>query len=312
MWFGNSFSLGRYWGIDLRVDYSWFIIFFLIVSSLSMGFLPQFYPQLSDVEYAVLGMVLGVLFFLSVVVHEFAHALYAKARGIRIDRMVFFLFGGAAEIKDDSPSPRVEFIMAGLGPLVSYGIAALFGLVWLIGVSSGLVYIEIAGLTLAAVNAVVATFNMIPAFPLDGGRMLRAVIWKVHGNLERSTRYSSLIGRVFAGLLVAYGIFLLLSGLIINGIWLVMLGIFLNAASMQGYMMTRLQAYRNTAVAEIMQPVTLLEPREPDVDIEGSVLDALEAIQQRDVLYVGDGDGIVGIVTRRQLQAIVDGVRPKV
>lgn len=305
MIFGKSFSLGRYFGIDLRVDYSWFIIFFLILTSFSSGYLPRMYPQLTQLEYGVLALLLALLFFGSVVVHEFAHGLYARSRGIRIERMVFFLFGGAAEVQDESPSPRVEFVMAGLGPLTSYVIAFLFAGVWLLGVQTGVLYLEIAGSTLSLVNFAVATFNALPAYPLDGGRMLRAVIWHFSGSLERSTRYTSLLGRGLALLLMAYGLWQILAGLFVNGLWLIMLGFFLDVIASRSYTQVRLQQFKHRPVADYMERAEFADPHPADLAPESTLLEAYEHLQDCSVVYIGRGDYPEGFLTREQLYAIM-------
>lgn len=305
MLFGKSFSLGRYWGIDLRVDYSWFVIFFLIISSFSLGFLPQMYPLLSRLEYGLLAVALALLFFASVMVHEFAHALYAKRQHMRIDRMVFFLFGAAAEVQDESPTPRIEFIMAGVGPLTSYIIAVAFAGLWLAGLQSGVLYLQITGSTLALVNFAVATFNMLPAYPLDGGRLLRAIVWHFTKNLERSTRYASWGGRGFAMLLMFYGIWLIFSGLLLNGIWLIMLGFFLDMAATQSYTMVRLkQAYEHTRVGDYMEPAVFERELPTQLTPDDSLLDAFEKLQGGAILYVGRDNKPEGFITKQQLEDI--------
>lgn len=304
--FGRSFSLGNYFGIDLRVDYSWFIIFFLIILSFSLSYLPLYYPELAPVERAALAVALAVLFFGSVVLHEFAHSLYAKMKRIDINRITFFLFGGAAEVKGEARTPKIEFIMAAVGPLTSYAIAAVFVIVWFIGFQYQVLYLEIAGSTLAMVNFAVATFNLLPAYPLDGGRIFRALLWKLSKSVEKGTRYAAAVGRTLALALIVYGAFLILGGLIANGVWLMLLGSFLRFAAQQGFILAMLRhKYGDVKAGDIMERALFEEPHSTHLEPDSPLMEAIEKMHENPVLYVGYGDKPVGVITRKRLQRII-------
>lgn len=306
MLFGRSFSLGKYFGIDLRVDYSWFIIFFLIILSFSLSYLPLYYPELIPAERAVLAIVLAVFFFGSVVLHEFAHSLYAKMKRININRITFFLFGGAAEVEDEPRTPKVEFIMAAVGPLTSYVVAALFIAIWFIGFQYQILYLEIAGSTLAMINIAVATFNLLPAYPLDGGRIFRALLWKLSKSVEKGTRYAAAVGRILAFALIIYGAFLLLGGLIASGVWLILLGSFLRFAAQHGFTMAMLRhKYRDAKAEDVMERVQFEKAHPTQLEPKSPLMEVFEKMRERSVLYVGYDNKPVGIITRQQLQNII-------
>lgn len=310
--FGKSFSLGRYLGIDLRVDYSWFIIFALIILSFSLNYLPAFYPELGRLERVSIAVVMALLFFGSVVLHEFAHSLYAKLHHIDINRITFFLFGGAAEIKDEPRTPKTEFIMAAVGPLTSYLIAIVFALVWVIGFHAQILYLEIAGSTLAAINTAVATFNLLPAYPLDGGRIFRAILWKLSNSVEKGTRYAAALGRILALALIAYGALVFLSGLIANGLWLMLLGSFLHFAAQHGFVIAMLRhKYGSMKTGDVMEEVFFLEAHPTQLQPDSPLMDAFEKMHESPVLYVGYDDKPVGVITRQRLRHILrNATRP--
>src|ERR671918_958490 len=204
--FGTSWRVGRIAGIEIRIDSSWAVIALLITYSMYLR-LSVLYPELSGGGAVALGILAAVLFFGSVLVHELAHALVAQARGIRVQDITLFLFGGATRAKVESRGPGDEFVIAAVGPLTSGVLAALFGVV--AGLGRNLLSGPMAGTFgyLAWTNLLLAAFNLVPGFPLDGGRLLRSAIWKATGGLPRATRIASLAGQVVGWLLVAAGVF---------------------------------------------------------------------------------------------------------
>jgi Zn-dependent protease len=240
MFGGGSIQLGRVFGIRVGVDISWFLVLFLIIWSLS-----DYYEEVAPGSSAfVLATVSALLFFLSILLHEFGHALVAIRNGIPIQGIDLWLFGGVAKLGRDSDSPGVEFRIAVAGPLVTLAIAAAcMGLGALISSPSEVVESSrfddsTSGATLAvlgyltSINLIVLVFNLIPGFPLDGGRIARAIAWKITGDRNRATRFAGVLGRFVGWALVGLGIFMALAwGNVLGGIWLGFIGFFLAQAA---------------------------------------------------------------------------------
>src|SRR6266536_2830917 len=209
--FGTSWRVGRIAGIEVRVDSSWVVIALLITYSMYLRF-SFLYKDLSTGAAVGIAILAAVLFFGSVLVHELAHALVSQARGIRVQDITLFLFGGATRARVESRGPGDEFLIAVVGPLTSGLLAALFWVVDVLGrdvLSRPLVG---AFGYLAWVNLLLAGFNLVPGFPLDGGRLLRSAIWKATGSINLATRIASLAGQAVGWLLVAGGVAFLLTG----------------------------------------------------------------------------------------------------
>ena len=239
MFGGGSIQLARVFGIRIGVDYSWFFILFLIIWSLS-----GYYEDVAPGSNAfLLAVVSALLFFLSILLHELGHAWVAIRNGIPIEGIDLWMFGGVAKLGKDADSPGVEFRIAAAGPLVTLIIAAIcFGLS--MAVSSGDDALrsaqfdsDVTGATtsvlgyLASINVLLLVFNLIPAFPLDGGRIARAIAWKLTGDRNRATRFAARLGRGGGWLMVAGGLALFLSGDTVGGIWLAFIGWFLAGAA---------------------------------------------------------------------------------
>ena len=230
----QGFRLGSIFGFEIRVDLSWFLIFFLILWSLTASLFPANYPQLPEATYLLMGIVGTLLFFASLVAHELAHSLVAKAKGIPVEGITLFVFGGMARTRMDAETPGDEFQIAVVGPLLSLVLAGLFALIWWLGRHAGWT-VAVTGVAryLSSINLVLAIFNLLPGFPLDGGRLFRSVIWKATGDLEKATRIASWGGQFFAYLIIALGFVQLFAGNLLGGLWLVLIGWFLaNAAEM--------------------------------------------------------------------------------
>jgi Zn-dependent protease len=250
--FGTSWRLGRIAGVEVRVDSSWAVIALLITYSmyLRISFL---YPQLSGGGAVGLAVVSAVLFFGSVLVHELAHALASQARGIRVQDITLFLFGGATRARVESRGPGDEFLIALVGPLTSALLAGLFGIV--AGLGHDVLPRPLAGTLgyLAWTNLLLAGFNLVPGFPLDGGRLLRSAIWKATGSLARATRIASVSGQAVGWLLVAAGVASLLAGDLAGGIWFAFIGWFLVQAARSSYQELQLRhMLRGVAAEDVM------------------------------------------------------------
>jgi Zn-dependent protease/CBS domain-containing protein len=232
--FGTSWRVGRIAGIEVRIDSSWAVIALLVTYSLYLRF-SLIYQDVSTAGAVGLAILAAVLFFGSVLVHELAHALVSQARGIRVQDITLFLFGGATRARVESRGPGDEFLIAVVGPLTSALLAALFGVAD--GLGGGALPTPLVGMLgyLAWVNLLLAGFNLVPGFPLDGGRLLRSAVWKATGSLRRATRLASLAGQGVGWLLVAGGVAFLLAGNLAGGIWFAFIGWFLVQAARASY-----------------------------------------------------------------------------
>jgi Zn-dependent protease/CBS domain-containing protein len=232
--FGTAWRVGRIAGIEVRIDSSWAVIALLITYSMYLR-ASILYGSLSSAGAVGIAILAAVLFFGSVLVHELAHALVSQARGIRVQDITLFLFGGATRARVESRGPGDEFLIALVGPLTSGLLAALFGIV--AGLGRDVLSTPLAGTLgyLAWTNLLLAGFNLVPGFPLDGGRLLRSAIWKATGSLARATRVASVAGQGVGWLLVAGGVASLLGGNLAGGIWFAFIGWFLVQAARSSY-----------------------------------------------------------------------------
>ena len=247
--FGTSWRVARIAGIEIRVDSSWVVIALLITYSMYAQ-ASDLYPELSGGGAVALGIAATLLFFGSVLVHELAHALVSEARGIRVQDITLFLFGGATRARVDTRGPGDEFLIALVGPLTSGLLAGLFGI--LAGLGGDVLSRPVAGTLgyLAWTNLVLAGFNLVPGFPLDGGRLLRAALWRATGSLRRATRVASAAGQGVGWLLVAGGVAWLLAGDLAGGIWFAFIGWFLVQAARSSYQELQLEQMLHAVEAE--------------------------------------------------------------
>ncbi|HEU4685365.1 MAG TPA: site-2 protease family protein [Nitrospira sp.] len=234
--FGRTLTLFRLFGFQVQVDMSWLVLAFLIIWSLATGYFPVEYENLSPPLYWWMAVMAAAGLFASLVFHELAHSLVARRFGIPISGITLFIFGGVAHMEDEPPDPKSEFVMAVAGPLSSLFLAALLYLLFQSGRAVGWPE-PLTGIAeyLALMNILLALFNMIPAFPLDGGRALRAALWAWRGNLRWATRLASGFGSGFGIVLMAVGALSFLSDRLLEGFWYVLIGFFLTTAARQAY-----------------------------------------------------------------------------
>jgi len=237
---GNTLRLGRLFGIELKLDYSWFIVFILLAWSLAGHYFPTIHPGWSAGTYWAMGAITALLFFASVVAHELAHSFVSQAHGVPVRDITLFIFGGAAQISEEPKGAHDEFLMALAGPITSLVIAAFFGLLWLVSLPASLLLHALAG-WLAWINVGLTLFNLIPGFPLDGGRVFRAIVWAVTGNLRRATQIATGLGRVVAYGFIFWGIWQIFGGNWANGLWIGFIGWFLENAATASYRRVALQ-----------------------------------------------------------------------
>ena len=230
----SSLQLGKILGIPIGVNYTWFIVFALVTVSLATGYFPSRYSDWSVAGYFGIGLLTSLLFFGSVLIHELAHSVVALARGIPVKGITLFIFGGVAQIGREPDRPLTEFLVAIAGPIGSLLLAAGFGALGLAGQVLDVTALAGLGLYLATINLSLALFNLLPGFPLDGGRVFRSAIWAWTGNMNRATRWAARSGRVIAMLMIIGGGIMILTGNWGNGIWLAFIGWFLDNAASQG------------------------------------------------------------------------------
>jgi Zn-dependent protease/predicted transcriptional regulator len=232
----NGVDLFKVAGIQIAIDYSWIVVFLLVCWSLSAGYFPHEYPGYGWAQYLVVGVVATLLFFASVVTHELAHSLVANRLGQPVRRITLFIFGGMAHLSRQPSNASAEIQISAVGPLTSLALGALFWVCTRIAVGSGLPLLWAAVFKyLAFVNVALALFNLLPGFPLDGGRVLRGLLWRRSGNLRAATARAADWGAGIAFGLMALGLVEILGGALIGGLWLIFIGMFLRGAARAGY-----------------------------------------------------------------------------
>lgn len=293
----GGFEVGRWFGFPIRIDYSWFIVVALVVWTFSAMLFPQLVPGETRAAYLGMGVAAALLFFLSVLLHELAHSLVARGRGIPVEAITLFIFGGIAQVKEEAERPSDEFFLTIAGPLSSLALAAgFYGLA--IGGSALGMSAAVGAIpeTLAYFNLALAIFNMVPGFPLDGGRIFRSVVWAATGDLERATRWATWGGRVFGVLLILYGFWLLVNGASLQGLWSAFIGWFLATAAASSYRQFQLrQVLSRIPVSRVMRPDPPVVP--PDLSVERLIDEFFARRPEQAYPVVLDGAvlGLVGV-----------------
>ena len=298
--FGTSWRVGRIAGIEVRVDSSWAVIALLITYSMYLRF-SFLYKNLSTGAAVGIAILAAVLFFGSVLGHELAHALVSQARGIRVQDITLFLFGGATRARVESHGPGDEFLIAAVGPLTSGLLAALF---WVIDIVGGGLPGSLRGMFgyLAWVNLLLAAFNLVPGFPLDGGRLLRSVVWRATGSFRRATRIASLGGQAVGWLLVAGGVAFLLAGNLAGGIWFAFIGWFLVQAARASYQELQVQQMlRGVQAHDVMAGHLLRIP--PDLTLQDAV-DGYFMRYDHSAFPVDEQGRTIGLLTLRKVRRV--------
>lgn len=289
----GTLTLVRIGGVDVGVHYTWVFAFALIAWSLAAGFFPRAYPGFGPGTYWVIGAIAALLLFVSVLVHEGAHTVVARLRGLGVHSITLFIFGGVSNIKSEAERPVDEFLIAAVGPLTSFLVAAL---VW----GAGMV-LPVAGtpvepviVYLAIINVILGAFNLLPGFPLDGGRVLRSIIWASTGDLGRATRYASYAGQGMGFVLIFWGVTRVFDGELLGGIWIGLIGWFLsNAAESIRREHDVRDALRGVPVRRIMRADMPVE--EPAATVRDFVFG--RALRGERAALVMDGGEPAGIVS---------------
>ena len=297
----TTMRLGRVFGVELKLDYSWFIIFVLVTWMLAGGHFPMMDPGWSQATYWLAGLVTSLLFFGSVVVHELAHSAVATEVGVPVQDITLFIFGGAATLGREPDRPRDELLIAAVGPVTSAGLAALFWLLAGATRNSGGPVTAVAS-WLAYINLSLAIFNLLPGFPLDGGRVFRAILWSVTGNLQRATRVATATGRLVAVGFILWGVWQFFTGYGVAGLWISFIGWFLYSAAAE---VDRDAAAHNLLAGHTVDEVMM--PDCPRLNPKRTIADVVE----HDILSSGrrrfpvmqDG-ALDGLLTLHQLKAV--------
>lgn len=300
----TGIRLGSISGFEISLDYSWFIIFILILASFTTAVFPSSAPGLGQGEYLVMGFTGALLFFLSLLIHELAHSFMARAKGIEVEGITLFIFGGMARTKREATSPGDEFLIAVMGPVASFALAGLFyGAASLLARSGFGLGVVVSAEYLGLLNLVLATFNLLPGFPLDGGRLLRATLWRFTGSFRRATQIAAGAGRVLGWALIGLGLysFLVTDGFI-GGLWLVFIGWFLGHAARMSYQQVLLQ--------ELLGPLTAAQAMSPDPETvpPGLTVDSLVhdyfLMRPFGAFPVTDDGIVVGLITLGQVRSL--------
>jgi Zn-dependent protease len=299
----GSFRIGRIAGIDIEINVSWLVILVLLTFSLAVSWFPATVPRQSTLIYWTLGFIAALLLFVSVLLHELAHSFVARARGLPVKRITLFIFGGVSDLQQEPQSPGVEFWVAIVGPLTSLAIGAVsLGAGALIGPNAPLVtaVLNYLGVT----NLLLGVFNLIPGFPLDGGRVLRAIIWRVTGSLRQATRAATLVGQVIAYLFIVAGVFLFFSGDFINGLWFGFIGWFLLQAAQAANSQVMLESvFKGVTVGQLMSPPPLTAPA--NISLQQLVDGYLLPHGLRTIPVVrSDDQQLVGLVTLADIRHV--------
>ena len=335
---GKGIRIAKLFGIDIEIDWSWLLILLLVIWNLSTTF-SQVHPDWSMIFTVTMGIIAALLFFLSVLLHELAHSLVAKSQGLPVNRITLFLFGGVSNIREEPKSPGNEFAMAILGPVTS--IVTGFALLLLSGIGlqpqnlrhidpmeflQGLSTFRTLAVWLGTINVILGVFNLIPGFPLDGGRVLRSIIWAITDNLRQATRWASYVGQAIAWLMITGGIAMIFGiripffgeGLV-NGVWLIFIGWFLNNAANR--------SYQQLVIKDVLEdvPVRQMTKRNPptvspDISIETLIENHIMQTDDHAFPVIRDGE-LIGIVclddvrrvsaSERETKTVSDIMTPK-
>ena len=320
----QAISLGRIFGIPVDLDYSWFLIFILLTWTFATGYFPAEFKGWPVIEYWIVGMVTALLMFASVLLHEFGHSMVAIRYRIPVRKITLFIFGGVAQISAESPNAMAEFWIAIAGPVVSFLLAGLFGLLQyaVTGISPLLALLKY----LAYINGTLGLFNLIPAFPLDGGRVFRAILWGSSKNLRRATLIAANTGRVIAFLFILFGVWQIFNGNLANGLWIAFIGWFLENAARGQVQQQQLASILadHTAIDAMSRDLASAATASPEQPLSGThmneirsipasmkLVEAVEVFEQENVdqLAVKENGQIIGVLSRESLLSFLRSLK---
>jgi Zn-dependent protease/CBS domain-containing protein len=305
--FGTRWQIFRLHGIPISIDASWLVILALLTLTMATSFpalMVQFFgpavPPLTPLEYWLMGLVAALAFFVCIVLHELGHAIVARSRGIPIAGITRFLFGGVAELRDEPESAGSEFAMAIAGPIVSVFLGSAFAvLAWMAYLAGWAPSVVLVLAYLSFINLVVLAFNLVPAFPLDGGRVLRSILWAISGDVQQATHWASRGGQIFAWFLIFWGVMQFFLGNWLGGIWLGLIGLFLNSAARGSYQQVLLRkALEGETVRRFMNrnPITV----QPSLDLHHWVNDYVYGFHHKTYPVASNGH-VEGVISTAAL-----------
>jgi Zn-dependent protease/predicted transcriptional regulator len=301
--FGKRIPLFKLFGFTVNVDLSWFILALLVSWSLAKSLFPHYYKGFTNETYWWMGIAGAVGLFISIIFHEFSHSLVARQFGLPMKGITLFIFGGVAEMESQPESPKAEFLMAIMGPVSSVLLGAAFYLVIMLGKNAGWPG-PVNGVLryLMVINFVLAGFNLLPAFPLDGGRVLRSILWVIRGNLRWATRIASGLGSAIGIFLIVLGFLSFITGNFIGGIWYFLIGMFIQQASRMSYSQLLM---RKALAGEEIERFMKTEPVSvsPSSTVEQLVNDYFYKYHYK-MFPVSNGDGLIGCVSLKQVKEL--------
>jgi Zn-dependent protease len=296
-----SISLGKVFGIPIRLHITWFIVFILVTMTLSLHYFPDTYPFWDIPLYWITGIITGLLFFASIIAHELSHSIVSKAGGVPVKSITLFVFGGVAQISREASHPAGELKMALAGPFSSIAIAVIFGALWFFSQTHN-EQVSALAFWLMYINFSLALFNLIPGFPLDGGRVLRSIIWQATNDYKRATRVATIVGQGVAYLFILIGLVFVFTGNFANGIWLALIGWFLENAASTSYRQAVIkESLVNISASEVMSSECAVVP--PDLTVKQLVNEYVLPSGRRCFMVTGE-NRLEGIITLKDIKAL--------
>ena len=297
----SSIKIGKIGGIEIGIHWSWIFIFLLLTWSFATGTLDHFFPNWSTAAKWIAGGATSLIFFVSLLLHELAHSFVAKSKGIEVRGITLFVLGGVSNLSGEPRSAKDEFEISVVGPLTSLILGGVFALGWVVirYWSPG-----IAGVSaqLAVINAAIAAFNMLPGFPLDGGRVFRSIVWSRNRNMLSATRTASLVGEAVAYLLMGLGVIFFFFGLLIDGVWFFIIGLWLRGLSAASYqqMLAEVTLEGVTAGEAASQDCQTVPP---DISVE-QIVDSYVLSRNVRCFPVQSGDDLLGLSTLEDIRHV--------
>lgn len=299
----GSFKIGSISGIDIEINYTWFVIFFLVAAALSFAYFPTVYPQLPVSVNVINGVITALLFFGSVLFHELMHSSVALRNGLNIKKITLFIFGGVSQMDEEPPTAGIEFRMAIAGPLSSIVLAFVFGGIFFALTSAGTSAAFFAPFGwLALINFMLGIFNLVPGFPLDGGRVFRSIIWAWTKDLTKATKIASRFGQFFAYSLIVFGLVMIFRGFL-DGLWLILIGWFLNNAARGSYQQLLLRTQLGDVSVENLM-IKDVQTVDPEINLQNLVDDYFMRLKTGCFPVVEQSGKLLGIVNLSDVRSI--------